>query len=82
MTHITKRATAGALITHDHEGGRAFAKAFANVRARSFFAHRVQVVLAQNPLDVIKTRARRCRFDANPFRFFQAFSRNHLDGDA
>jgi hypothetical protein len=48
MAHIAKRAAAGALVAHDHEGGRALAKAFADVGAAGFFAHGDQLVLAQD----------------------------------
>ena len=54
MTDVTKRATARALVAHDHEGGCAFTKALANVGARRLFAHRVKIMLAQNSLNVIK----------------------------
>lgn len=36
-----------ALVANDHERRRAVAKALADVRARGFLAHRVQLVLAQ-----------------------------------
>jgi hypothetical protein len=54
MTHIAKRAAACALITHDHEGSRAFTETFADIWTRGLFAHRVQVVFAQDAFDVIE----------------------------
>ena len=33
VTHVAKRATAGAFVAHNHERGRTFAKAFADIRA-------------------------------------------------
>ena len=44
MAHVAKRATTGALVAHDHEGRRAFAKALADVGARRFFADGHQFV--------------------------------------
>ena len=41
MADITKRATTGALVAHNHKGRGAFTEAFANVGARRLFANRV-----------------------------------------
>ena len=38
MAHIAKRAATCALITHDHEGSRAFTETFADIWARGLFA--------------------------------------------
>ena len=38
VAHIAKRAAAGALVAHDHEGGSPFAKALANIGAGRLFA--------------------------------------------
>ena len=58
VAHIAKGAAAGALVTHDHEGGRALAKTLANVGAGGrLFTDRVQLVLAQDVLDLVKARA-------------------------
>ena len=54
VAHVAKRAAAGALVAHDHEGRGALAKAFANVRATGFFTHGVELVLAQDLLDLVK----------------------------
>ena len=54
MAHIAKRAASCAFVTHDHEGGRALAKAFANIGTGGFFAHRHQIVFAQNVFDLVK----------------------------
>lgn len=48
MTHITKWAAAGAFVAHDHECGRALAKAFTNVGAAGFFANCDQFVAAED----------------------------------
>ncbi|KAG1437667.1 hypothetical protein G6F57_020154 [Rhizopus arrhizus] len=82
MAHVAKRAAARALVAHDHERGGTLAEAFADVRAGRFFAHRVQVVLAQDAFDVVETRARRGGLHANPLRLLQALGRNNLDGNA
>jgi hypothetical protein len=56
VADVAERAAAGALVAHDHEGGRALAEAFADVGAGGFLAHRVQVVLAQDLLDLVEAR--------------------------
>jgi hypothetical protein len=48
MTHITKGAATGAFVTHDHEGGRSFAKTLPNIGTGSLFADCVQFVLSQD----------------------------------
>ena len=55
MADVAERAAARALVAHDHEGGRALAEAFADVRAAGFFAHGDQLVLAQDVLDFVET---------------------------
>ena len=55
MTHIAERAATRALVAHDHEGGRSFAKALADIGTRCFFAHRHQIIRAQNILDLVET---------------------------
>ena len=82
VAHVAERATACALVAHDHEGGRAVAEAFADVRARGFFAHRVELALAQNLLDLVEARGGRAGLDADPLGLFQHFALLHLDGDA
>lgn len=82
VANITKRAAAGAFVAHDHEGGDAFAKAFADVGAAGFLAHGVEFVLAQDLLDFVKAGGGRAGFDANPFRLFQNLCLLNLDGDA
>ena len=58
MANIAERTAAGALVTHDHEGGSTFTKALTNVGARRFFTDRDELVLAQDVLDFIKPRSR------------------------
>ena len=70
MTHVTKRATSGAFVTHDHKGCCALTKAFADVRARGLFANGVKIVFTQNPLDLVKARSRGCCLHAYPIGFF------------
>ena len=47
MAYIAKGAATCADVAHDHERRRALGEALADVRARRFLAHRVQLVLAQ-----------------------------------
>ena len=82
MAHVAKRATAGALVAHDHEGGRAFAEALADVGATGFFADRHQLVGPQHILDLVKTRGGRAGLDADPLRLLQHLGRHDLDRDA
>ena len=56
VADVAERAAPRALVAHDHEGRRAVAEAFADVRARRFLAHRVQLVLAQDLLDLVEAR--------------------------
>jgi hypothetical protein len=81
MPHIAKRAAARALVAHDHEGGRAFAEAFADIGARGFFADGVQLVLTQDLLDFIETRGGRTGFHANPIGLFEQLALLYLDGN-
>ncbi|MPM65451.1 hypothetical protein SDC9_112347 [bioreactor metagenome] len=66
MAHVAERAAARALVAHDHEGGRALAEAFANVGARGFFADGVQLVLAQDVLDLVEAGGGAARLHADP----------------
>ncbi|MPN50499.1 hypothetical protein SDC9_198126 [bioreactor metagenome] len=42
----------------------------------------MQIVLAQNVLDLVEARAGAAGLDADPFRFFEDFGLLHLHGDA
>ena len=70
MADITKWTASRAFVAHDHEGGRAFAKTFADIGATGFFAHCHQFVGAQNIFDFVKPCTGRTGFDANPIGFF------------
>ncbi len=82
MSDIAKRAASRALVTHDHERGRAVTEALADVRARGLLAHRMQAVLTQDLLDLVETRGRRSCLHADPFGLLQRWRRHHLDRDA
>ena len=82
VAHVAKRAAARAFVTHDHEGRRAFAKAFANIRAGRLFANGDQVVVAQDFLDVVEAAARAGGFDTDPIGLFQQLGGLDLDRDA
>ena len=81
VTDVAEWATPRADVAHDHERRRAFAEAFADVRAGGFLADGVQMVLAQDLLDLVEARA---RWGANtdPRRLREPFARDDLDGDA
>jgi hypothetical protein len=82
VADVAKRAAAGAFVTHDHEGGRALAKTFADIGAAGLFADRDQLVLAQDVLDLIKAGAGTCGLDADPVGLFQHLGLLDLDGYA
>jgi hypothetical protein len=83
VAHVAERAAARALVAHDHEGGRAVAEAFADVRAGGLFAHGVQVAFAQDLLDLVEARGRAAGLHADPFGLLEHFAGlHHLDGDA
>ena len=82
VADIAKRATPGAFVTHDHESGRALAKAFANIRAGGLFTDGHQLVGAQHVFDFIKAGAGAARFDANPVGLFQHLAGDYLDRNA
>ena len=50
MRNVAKRAAPRAQIAQDHECRSALAEALADIRAGRLLAHRVQLVLAQEPL--------------------------------
>ena len=82
VRHVAERAAARAQVAHDHEGGGAVAEAFADVRARRFLAHGVQLVLAQDLLDLVEARLgepARTRIQSG---FFSARDRHDLDRNA
>ena len=59
MGHITETAAPRADVTHDQECGRALGKAFAQVGAARLLADRVQVVAAQQRLELHHFRVQR-----------------------
>src|ERR1700682_313083 len=81
VSDVAERAAARAKLAHDHERRRAFAEALADVRAGCFFANRVQVVLAQDALDVVEAR-RGWRSHAYPRGLLQSLRGDDLDGDS
>tara|TARA_B100000470_G_scaffold177931_1_gene142412 strand:- start:1 stop:339 length:339 start_codon:yes stop_codon:yes gene_type:complete len=65
---ITKRATPGANVSHDHKRGSAIAKAFPKIWAAGFFAYGVEVVVAQYFFKTCNFR-RAGEFRSDPRRF-------------
>ena len=82
MSYVTKWAASGALVAHDHEGGRAFAKTLADVGTACLLTHGDQLVAAQHVLDLVKPCGGAAGFHTNPVGLFQCLGRHHLDGDA
>ena len=54
---VAERAAARAQVAEDHESRRAFAETLADVGARRFLAHRMELVLAQDLLDFLEALA-------------------------
>ncbi len=52
LIHLTKAAASRTGGTHEEEGGRALAVAFASVGAAAFFADRVDIALLDDALDL------------------------------
>jgi hypothetical protein len=82
MGHVAKRATPGANLSHDHEGGGAVAETLTQVGARSFFTYRMQVMLAQQVFNAHDIGAGG-RFGANPLGLALGIDGGlDFDGDA
>ena len=79
MPYVTERTAACALVAHNHERCRAFTKTLTNIGTGSLFAHRMQIVLTQDALDIVKTRTRRSRLHPNPVGLFQPLCGHNLD---
>src|SRR5258708_13928220 len=69
-------------MAEDHKGRGALAEALADVGARGFLAHRVKIVLAEDLLDLVETRAGRGGAHADPLGLCQPFGRNDRDRNA
>ena len=75
VADVAERAAPGALVAHDHEGRGALAEALADVRAGRFLADRVQLVLAQDLLDLVEAGGRRSGLDPDPVGLLQRLRR-------
>src|ERR1700674_331406 len=82
VQRVAERAAARADVAHDHEGRRALAEAFANVRTGRFFAHGVQIGFAQDLLDLSKARVFRSESHPDPSRLARHRHWRDLDGNA
>src|SRR5690625_591376 len=71
MGDITKWATAGAFVPHDHEGRRPLAKTFTNIGTTRLLTDRKEVGIAQNLLDLSELGVGRSGLDPNPVMLFQ-----------
>src|SRR6185436_6723948 len=67
VSHVAERAAARAQVAENHERRGSFPEALTDIRAGGFFAHRMQLVLAQNLLDFMEPLAGWCLY-ANPVR--------------
>src|SRR3546814_19218424 len=81
MAHIAERTATRALIAHNHERSRTLAEALANIRTGRLFAYRMQLMLAQYLLDIVKTRTRRGSLHPYPIGFFQPLGLTHLNSN-
>src|SRR5688572_9439275 len=57
VRNVAKRAAPRAEVSQDHESGRAFAEALADVGARRFLADGVQLLVSQDLLDFLEALA-------------------------
>src|SRR5258708_11195719 len=69
-------------MAEDHKGRGALAEALADVGARGFLAHRVKIVLAEDLLDLVETRAGRGGAHADPLGLCEPFGPNERDRNA
>ena len=76
MTDVAERTATRALVAHDHEGRGALAEALADVRAGCFFADGMQLVLPQDPLDLVEPAGR----GGNPGPYPVRLSQDLIDG--
>src|SRR5262245_24390957 len=63
---VAERAAARADVAEDHEGRRALAEAFGDVRAGRLLADGVQLLRAQDVLDLVEARVRAGGAHADP----------------
>ena len=68
VADVAERAAARADVAEDHEGRRAAAEAFADIRAGGFLADGVQLLLAQHRLDLAEAAGVVAGLDADPRR--------------
>ena len=59
MGNVTKGATPGTYVAHDHKCGSTVAKALPEIRATSFFANCMEIVLPQNVFEPYYFRSAR-----------------------
>ena len=71
MGNVTEWATAGTDCAEDHKGCGSVIETFSQVRAGSFFADRVQAILAHCRFDALDASGVRWQFYFHPFRFTQ-----------
>ena len=74
MCHIAERAATGTDSAEDHEGRGAVVKAFSQIRARSFFTHRVQTVVAHGRFDFLDPGGISGQLDFHPLGLTQALT--------
>src|SRR5712691_1074851 len=79
---VAERAAPRAEVPEDHEGRGALAEALSDIGAGRLLANRVEIVLAEDLLDCVETRAGRGRAHPNPFGFRKPFLRHDRDRDA
>src|SRR5207244_1479585 len=83
VADVAERATPGAQVAEDHESRGALAEALADIGAGGFFAHGVQLVLAQDLFDLVEARGVAAGLDAYPRGLLERrFYGHDLDGDA
>src|SRR5258706_1712645 len=81
VRHVAERAASRADVAEDHEGRRALAEALGDVRAGGFLAHGVQLLPAQDVLDLVEARAGARGAHADPRRLGQRRGARHDAND-
>src|SRR5438034_1851833 len=82
MGDVAERTAPRAQVPQDHEGRGAFSEALADVGAGGFLAYGVQIIFAQDALDVVKTRTGRGGAHADPLGLGEALGRRKGDRNA
>ena len=77
VADVAERTAPGAEVAQDHECRRALAEALADVRAGGLLAHRMELLLAQDLLDLVEARIRVRGLHTDPVGLLQRDTDRH-----